>query len=254
MGTKLVAHDDFINLRRGFYLEDDFILYTDAKTWTAALTNSAAPTISSSLQDGVLVQANTAATNDASFIYSTVPLFKWANNIVHTAECVLQFTEASTNNANVWFGFTSVNTVAMLVNGSAGPATSGTFAGWYKQGGSLVWKTASSQSTTQNLNTTTYTAGQAGYQRLRVQVEIVNSVAEVTYWIDQGGTTSGGIQARNNASYPANGAPIKDFISLSSPAAMYLGIGIKNGTTSAETLNVDYLAGWKLRSNFLGSS
>lgn len=253
MGSKLLVQPWRVDARRGYYFDDDFEYFTNGNQWTDALTNSSAPTISGTLQDGVLVQLNTSSTNDASFLYTTNPLYKWANNTTHMAEIILQFAEASTNNANIWFGFSSLNTVAQLVNGSAGPATSFTGAGWYKQGGSLVWRTISSQSTAQNLNTTTYTAGQAGYQRLRVQVEINNSVAEITYWLDQGGTT-GGIQARNNATFPANGAPIKDFISLSSPAAMYLGFGVKNGTTAAETLNVDYIAGWKLRSNLLGST
>ncbi len=256
MGQKLLAQSPFVDLRRGYYLQDDFEVYTDAKLWTAALTGSSAPTVLSTGQDGVLVQLCTSSTNDASFIFTTIPLFKWANGVVHECEAILQFSEASTNNANVWFGFSSVNTVAMLVNASAGPATSFSGAGIYKQGGTLTWRTVSSQSTTQNLNNTTYAAAQAGYQRLRVQCEVVNSVMEVTYWIDQGGSTGnvGGLQMRNTSSFPAGGAPIKDFITLSSPAAMYLGIGVKNGTGSAETLNVDYIAGWKHRSNFLGSS
>lgn len=250
MGMKLLAQEPFVDLRRGYYFHDDFEEYTDAKRWTAALTNSSAPTITATAQDGVLAQLNTGATNDASFIFTTSKIGLWANDKVHVCECLIQFTEASTNNANIWFGFTSVNTVAMLVNGSAGPATSGTFAGIYKTGGTLGWRTASSQSTTQTLtNSGNFTtAGQSGYQRLRVQVEIINSVAEVTYFIDQGS----GMQQVKDSTTRQN--LIKDVISLSSPAAMYFGIGIKNGTSAAEQLNVDYVAAWKHRSNFVASS
>lgn len=255
MGSKLLSQPFRVDNRRGYYdYDDDFSTYTDAKLWTAAVTNSSLPLVSTTLQDGVLVLVNTAATNDACFVNSTNKQFLWANNITHMAEIILQFAEASTNNANIWFGFSTLNTVAQLVNANGDVATNFTGAGIYKKGGQLFWQTCSSQTTTQNKSTTTYTAGQAGYQRLRIQVQINNSVAEVTYWIDQGGSTAGGQQMRNNAAFPANGAPIKDFITLASPGAMYFGFGVKNGTTSAETLNVDYAAAWKLRSNFLGST
>ncbi len=248
MGMKLLPQPWQIDYRRAYFFFDDFEDLTSGKKWTTALTNSSTPTISAVLEDGVLIQANTASTNDASFLYTTNPQFLWANNIAHACEVVLQFTEAATNNANIWFGFSSLNTVAQLVNASAGPARSFSGAGIYKQGGSLTWRTISSQSTTQTLTNTAYTAGQAGYTRLRVECRIVNAVLEVTYWIDQG---SGLVQMLNNAT-PQR--PFKDTITLSSPAAMYFGFGVKNGTTTAETLNVDYASAWKLRSNLLAAS
>ena len=266
MGQKLLQQDPFIDLRRGSYFDDDFFWFSSGNQWTDALTNSSAPTVSSTIQDGVLVMVNTGATNDACFIYTTDKIALWSatsnpggtaqpcSGITLMGECLIQFSEASTNNANIWFGFSSVVTVSQLVNASAGPATSFTGAGLYKQGGSLGWKTVSSQSTTQNLNTVgNFTAAaQTGYQRLRVQCEIVNGIMEITYFIDNGG----GMQQCTYSSSSARPGTnlIKDYIPLSSPAAMSFGIGVKNGTSAAETLNVDYMASWKLRNNFLGSN
>lgn len=265
MGQQLIAQEPFVDLRRGYYFHDDFEYFASGNQWTDQLTNSSAPVVSTGLEDGVLVMTNTTATNDAAFIYTTTKNYLWAATslpggtaqpcagITHMCECLIQFTEANTNNANIWFGFSSLQTVAQLVNASAGPAVSFTGAGIYKQGGSLGWKTISSQSTTQNLNTAANfaTAGQTGYQRLRVQVEIINAVAEITYWIDQG---SGMVQCTTSTGRPGQNY-IKDYITLSSPAAMAFGIGVKTGATgTAEVLNVDYMAAWKIRSNFVGSN
>ncbi len=255
MGMQLLPQFPQEDLRRAFNVFDDFDKFSSASTalWTSVVTNSSTPTLSATLEDGVLVALNTGATNDASFTFTSNPVFLWGSKQPHVCEFLLQFSEASTNQANIWCGFSSVNTVAQLVNASAGPATSFTGAGIYKQGGSTTWRTISSQSTTQNLNNTIYTAGQAGYTRLRVEMRCVNGIMEICYFIDQGGSSgnaAGMVPMKTSLMLP----PIKDYITLSSPAAMYLGFGVKNGSANAETLNVDYASGWKLRTNFLAST
>jgi hypothetical protein len=248
MGMKKMVQPPGIDLRRISYIDDQFYEYTSGARWTTVNTGSGTNTISTTAQDGVLVMANSAATNDAQFVYTTALAGLWAAGIQHSFEITLQFSEASTNNANVWAGFTSLQTVAQLVNASAGPAVSFTGAGFFKKGGSTVWSTISSQSTTQNVNTTTLTAGQTAYQRLRIDMQTnQNSQVEISYYIDQGS----GEQPILTGSLPR---PLKDVITLSSPATMYFGFGIKNGTTSGETLNVDMAGLWKLRTNFVAAT
>jgi hypothetical protein len=257
VGQKLTDTFPEITLRRNFRVFDDFGEgYTTGQRWTTINSGAGTNTLSSSLEDGVLVMANGSNTNDAQGIYLTTPSFLWASNTNHVAEALIQFSEASTNNANIFVGFSSVNTASLLVNASGGMNTSFTGAGIWKQGGSLNWRTISSQSTTQTINNTTNyaTAGQSGYQRLRIEVNIVNGVAEIVYRIDQAGTNPPGGGTTPVLTTASLQRPIKDYITLSSPAAMYLVALVKNGTTSSETLNIDYFSGWKVRTNFVAAT
>jgi len=245
MGQKLLANPPEIDQRRQFKVFDHFTEFTTAKTWTQTLGGTgAAPTISATGLSGVLSMAVTGASaNDSTYIATTGTFFKWAAGIPCAAETLLQFSEASTNNAMMCFGFSSTVSATLMADTTGAMPASFSGAMIYKTPGSTVWKVLSSQSTTQNSNTTPYTAGQSAFTRLRIECHIVNGVVEIYYFIDQGT----GLQQMIDAS---SLKPIKHTISLSSPAAMKLALGAKNGTTAAETLLVDYASGWALDGNY----
>ncbi len=251
MGAKLLQNPPVIDQRRQFNFHDHFVEWTSGKTWTQTLGGAgSAPTISASGLDGVLSLAVTGASaNDSTYNATTNPIFKWASNIPVAAEILLQFTESSTNNAMVCFGLSSTVTAGLMADTTGALPSSFSGALIYKVPGSTKWQVLSSQSTTQNSTTTKYTAGQTAYTRLRIECRMVAGTSmEVVYFIDQG---AGMEQMKDNSSRQL---PIKDVITLSSPAAMKLVMGVKNGTTSAETLLVDYAGAWALNSNFVASA
>ncbi len=250
MGKKLLANPWRIDQRRQFDLFDHFTEFTSGKTLTQTLGGGASsPTISATAQSGILSMAVTGATaNDSIYVASTGTLFKWAANINCSAEVLLQYSEANTDDAGICFGFSSSVSATLMADSTMALPSSFTGALIYKIKDGTKWKTMSSQSTTQNDTTTKYTPSQSGYTRLRVDCKIVNSVMEATYFIDQG---AGMEQMKDNT---ARQLPIKDTISLSSPSAMKLVVGVKNGGANAETLLVDYLAGWAVNGNFVASA
>lgn len=264
MGMKLVDEPlQQIERRRMFEFDDDFTSFATATgKWQTLVTGSGVPAVSQALPGGVLVNANSGGPNDAIYIASANPVFLWQNSTPVCAEFLFQYAEASVNNANLCFGLWSTVSATLLANGSGGTPSTGTGALIWKQGGQLTWQTLSSLGTTQNKNATNYVAGSQNYTRLRVQCEIVQGVYEITYFIDQ----SPGFLSFDNSPFQEGGGQMhsnqpfvnnltKDYIPLSggTPLPMYLVFGIKNGTTTGETLNVDYAAAWAGRGTYLGT-
>lgn len=229
----------------------DFTVYTNAAYWTQRLTGSATGAIGTSgatAVNGVYVMTDTATQNSGSLIYTTVPefLFSGGSNAPNTgralyAEAGLQFTEVSTNKANVFFGFCSINTNVILVDSTGTPATNFWGALIYKQTGETVWRCISSAGTTQIIDKTLTNSGVANYVRLGIQAQQIDSLGnyEITFYIGSLNYTDMPQALGGTASYPI---PIKHQITSTSAADMYLVAGNKTveATGVAEVLNLDY--------------
>lgn len=233
--AKLDQHDAF-RLRRTFGDMDDFRYYTTTvEGWTSVLNGSA--TIAAGDGNcGILTMSAIDSTNNRElYLKQTNKLFTFAAGKPISIEARLQFTEANTNAANVAFGVASSVANGLIVDDGAGMATSGSFASIFKVDGGTVWKTASSVGSTQNISTSTTTAGGASYQTVRIDIEPVSAtIAEITYYVND-------IQLLTSGGRPGQ-SMIKDQLTYTGAAAMTLFAGLKNGSTSAEVLLIDYIA------------
>src|SRR5262245_42620364 len=138
MGQKLLPQPPQVDLRRAFWAFDHFTEFTSGKTWTQTLGGGgSAPTILATGLSGVLSMAVTGASaNDSTYIGSTGTFYKWASNIPVCCETLLQFTEASTNNAMICFGLSSTVSATLMADTTGALPSSFSGALIYKQPGS----------------------------------------------------------------------------------------------------------------------
>lgn len=245
--NKLDVHDSLDKHRtHGFF--EDWNEYTSGNKWTTTTAGGGQAAVTSSSAFGILNLAPTDSTQDREvYVETTNSLFALTNNKALLAEAYIQYTEANVNNACIAFGFMSAVGAASMqsfANGNA-PKTSFTGAIIYKVGGGTQWKTCSSVGSTQNINQSDTTAGGAAYVRLKVLLEPVSStICEVTYYVD-------GNQLKTSGGRPGQ-TLIKDQLTYTGALGMQLFVCCKNGSTTPETLNVDYIAWEQLRALFTG--
>ena len=105
----------------------------------------------------------------------------------------------------------------------------------YKVPGATVWKTSSSVGTGNNVNVSTKTAAQTGYQVLRVEITPLSStVANVTYYVND-------VQLLWLPGRPGQNL-VNDQLTYTGALNMQIFVCCKNGSTTPETLAVDYIA------------
>lgn len=243
MMNKCDLHDR-LKLRRTFGYMEDFEWYTTGQMWTTTTAGGGAATVTAGSAYGILNLAPTDSTlNREVYVATTTSLFLIANNRPIVAEAFLQFSEANTNKANIAFGLMNSVGAASMQDTTGEPKTSFSGAVIYKVPGGTVWKTASSLATTQTVNVSDTTAGGTSYAKLRIEIMPVSStIAEVTYYVND-------VQLKTSGGRPGQ-TSIKDQLTYTGAVAMQLFVCCKNGSTSPETLNVDYI-GWEhLRTQF----
>lgn len=229
-----------------FGFDDDFEWYVTAHRWTTTATDSGSITVASAA-GGILTISpsdGSVADNDETYLLTTNSPFLIAANKPIEGECTLQFSEAATNKANIFFGFKDSIAANTLVDDGGGMATSFSGACIYKVDGGTVWKCIASLGSTQTIITSTTTAGGTAYQRLRVEIRPVNStIAEASFFCDSGS----GMVPLYDAAQTARNVPIKISFTYTSAAQMMCGAGIKNGSTTLETLSIDRIAAFQAR-------
>ena len=169
----------------GFF--DDLDAYVTGGRWTALAADSGASVAmedySSSYGFNGSVLFTTGGTdNNEATIYTTKKNYLLANDKPFDLRCRLQFTEAATNTANVFFGFTSAPGADLMVDNGAGPATSMSGVGWYKidSSSNTNWNTITSIGSTQTLT----------------QLNATNSATKAALSAIGGGVTTLGIKGR----------------------------------------------------------
>lgn len=226
--------------RRMFIVEDDFCWLISPHMWTtlAADTNATAAVAASGGAVGgtIVLHTGTVDNNEAAVATTNKP-FLFADGKPAHFEALVQYAEAATSAANVAVGFGSViGSADFLLDNGAGPAASWSGAIIYKVDGGTVWKTCSSNGTTQTITTSTTTAGGSSQQRLEIDVEGISSTtAEIVYKVD-------GVQLRDT-----NGNVIKDTILYASLVQMQAGVYAKQGSATTEDIKVDRIVAAQLR-------
>lgn len=213
-------------------------LVADAST-SAAVTDAAG---------GVIALGTAATDNNEAAVKTTKEVFLFAANKPIVAECRLKYAEANTDDANVFFGLADALGANMLVDDGAGPKTSFSGCGFYKVDGGTRWQVVSSVGTTQTKTDTAHTAGGSSYQTLRVEVHpnADGTTADVIFSIDTaGGQNLSQCRYQDDSNVRLN--TIRHTITLSGATEMQLGAYVKAGGANAETLNVDYIAGYQAR-------
>ena len=176
------------------------------------------------------VNIPTAASQNDYQLYSTQKkVFQFAAKKPMWAECLIQCTEANTNQANLVFGVSSVLTTGFLQTASGGPPT--TFDGFvfWKAGGALIWKSMASAATVQSTSGTLATNVSATDIRLGFHFD------------PNDGTTGIITPLVNGVPVIVNTVPYQHRIALGSLGTMYPIFGVNAGSASAETLQVDYV-------------
>lgn len=225
---------DLINKDDVVIIQDDFCYdQIDTAGFIDTITDSGTVTMGDAVGGiAALVPSDgTVADNDEAYFASPNEVFKLAAGKPIYAKARIQFTEANTDDANVFFGFGSAIAANFLVDNGAGMRTTGDVLGIYKVDGSTVWKTISQVNGTAVTNTSVTTAGDSSYQKLEVEV------------VDHD-TTAGYATFKCNGDYlkDSNGLVIRHRVPYASSTEMQVGFGVKNGDTNLETLNVDYVA------------
>lgn len=237
MSVRSDALPDLIEKRGVFTIEDDFTADIAAANWVSTLTDTGTASVGDTV-GGVLAivpSDGTVADNDEAYVESPNEVFKFAADKPLFFEARVQFTEANTDDANILVGLMDAVGADSLVDNGGGPKASYSGATFFKVDGSTVWQVETSLATTQtttelsatnvnNLAKKAVTAGGSAYQTLRIVVTPYSSTnAYVDFFVD-------GVQVAQH-----------DYV-FTSATEMQVALGVKNGSTNLETLNVDYVA------------
>ncbi len=245
---------DVILLRRTMLLFDDFQEYVSGASngsgWTSVLAGSAAVAVNDGVGGLLSMTCVDSVANRECYVKGSHQLFKFVNNQPFMGEWFIQYSEANVNKANIAVGFMSAVGAASMADTTGEPKASFSGAVIYKVPGGTQWKTASSVGTTMGGSGGTAqqsdtTAGGAAFTRLRIEVMPVSStLAEVTYFVD------------GNQLKVAGGRPgvtkIKDQLTYTGSLFFAPFMMVKNGSTTAETLLVDYVGCEQLRTLYTG--
>ena len=238
---KLLELADGLRLRREYGMFEDFLWYISPHLWTslAADAGVTAPAVSASVAGGVVSMATGATDNNEVAVATTNKPFKFADDAPLVFEARTQFSEANTDDANVFLGFSSALAADQLVDNGAGPAANFSGIGVFKVdsgANGTKWQFVTSIGTTQTITVSQHTAGGAAYQVLRVEARAVGSAyVECVPWLN------------GQQMLDANGRPIKHTVDSTSAAAMAAGAYLKAGGANSETLLTDYVAAYQLR-------
>lgn len=206
--------------------------------WAAYLPNSGNVKVADG-QAGILTltpsDANgTPAQSDEAYFYNSVQTFQPSAGYPLYLEALIQYTEANVNQAGIFFGLASgVYGGGLISSAAAGIRSSGTVVGLYKTAGSTVWSVISQNGINVVVNTSTCPAGLTAYQKLNVEIlDVIAGNATVVFRVDG--------QLLRDTNNPT--LPIKQNLVLTNDLICSLVAGVKNGSSSMETLNIDYLA------------
>lgn len=216
-----------------FIVEDDFLTTLNTtNNFTATLTDSGTATVVDAAK-GILplvASDGTVADNDEAYVQTKIEGWLFADNKPICCGAYVQFTEANTDDANIFFGMANAPVANTLVDDGAGMRTSGSIIAIYKVDGGTVWKCNTTMNGTATNSTSTTTAGGSAYQLLEIEVvDFSSTEIEVSFKVD-------GKYLVDSTS----GLRIVHRVTISSPTEMAMCAGVKNGGANLETLNIDY--------------
>src|SRR5262245_14733088 len=176
----------FLLMRDQFEFWRDFENLTTAQDGLTTLVADAGSSAAGTDGAGGLLVLGTGGTlNNEAAVRSTNELFIVGNNKVLVAEARIQYAEASTNLANIAFGLGDAAGADFLLDGGAGPRTSGNQVLIYKVAGETAWRCQARNGTQFTTTLSGTQAGGAAYQTLRIEIHDMSlTQATVYYQVD----------------------------------------------------------------------
>jgi hypothetical protein len=241
MGMSLVQVPDVARLRGQSYgFHEDFLQFVTGDLFTDTSADSGAAVANVDAAGGTVTLTTGATDNNECYLLSTKELFLVAAGKSLFAEARLKYSEANTDDANVFFGFMNAVAADSILDNGAGPKSSYSGALFYKVDGGTNWKVQSSITTTRtgdteltaanSLDKTVHVAGSTAYQILRIDITPKSSTkADVEFSID-------GVLVYK----------ITDW-TYTSATEMNVFVGVKAGDTNSEVVTVDYLTAFQKR-------
>ena len=218
---------------------DDFPA-KDTNVWTTTATDSGTAAVGDAA-GGVVTLApsdGTVADNDEVYLL-TKELYKIVSGKPIKLLAYVKFTEANTDDANVFVGLMDGVAADSIVDNGAGPKTSFSGAGFFKVDGGTTWKVIYSDGSTQTIKELTAdisydgvlkTAGGSSYQKLEIEIVPHTSTAcDITFMIDDVV-----VYKMKDKTY-------------ASATEMSLVVGAKNGGANNESILVDYIGALQKR-------
>lgn len=214
-------------------IQDDFLYdQIDTAGFIDTVTDAGTVTMGDAVGGVAVLYPSDSAIgdNDEAYFASPNEVFKLAAGKPLYGKARIQFTEANTDDANIFFGFSNAFAADLIRDNGAGMRTTGDFIGLYKVDGGTKWICISQVNGTAVTTTSATTAGGASYQKLEVEVvDHDSSGGYATFKVD------------NEYLKDTNGITIRHAVPYASATEMQVGFGVKNGSTNAETLNVDWV-------------
>lgn len=238
---RMLPNDQAVeDARAAFRIFDDFDEFTSGDRFAAILTDTGTAAVEDAVGGVILLTPSdgTVADNDEAYIKSKSENFLFADDKPLWYGARLKFTEANTNAANVAHGLMNAVAANSILDDGGGPAASYSGAVFFKTDGTLYWQFETSLAGTQVTTriADVASAGDGVYRTFEIEFRPRSStLAEVIPKIN-------GKQCLD-----VNGLPIKHEITFTNATEMQLFAGVKNGSTTLETLQVDWICGRQLR-------
>ncbi len=236
---KILDLPQAIRERRLFGLFDDFLWYISPHLWTSFNTGTggASVAVGAAAFGGTAVLTTGATANNEAAIATTNSPFSPGDDKPLLFEALVQYTEAATNKANIFAGFSdSVGATGQMQANNAGPKASFNGFGIYKVGNTTVWACVTSKGAAQTITASQTTAGGAAQQSLRIEGQALDGAnMEITFFVN-------GQQLLD-----VNNRPIKHLVNYSAFSQLQAGVYVAAGAASSEVVNVDYVAAFQQR-------
>jgi hypothetical protein len=241
---------NFLSTETPVVFDDFFKLDTAATNGLWLSTNDGATgtlALSSSLAGGWISVPSAAADNDYQQMSTQQPVFKLAaasggtpgTSVLYEAR--FKLTEANTSAANFVFGLSSVLTTGFLASDGGGVPASFSGAVLYKVDGTMSIKAASSNGSTQTKDKVICAFTSGNVYTVSITIDVADSTTAIAkFWVlDETGIGSAGAAIYQPDRLGQNVGIHR--VAVASLAQMYPIFGVKAGSSSAETLSVDYV-------------
>lgn len=217
-----------------FELFDDFH-FINTSLWTSVDDGATGTNTANSVLGGEVSIVTAGAADDYHGL-KTPSVFQFAAGKPLRFEARVGFPEANTNNAGFAVGLTDTTTAGFLQNSNGAPVSSYTGAMFYVQGGTLLLKFRSSKTTTSVDSGTLATIVAGQYYRLGFDWEPWSSTLgylKPFVYDETAGTYT-------NTDGKATDGLKQKFVPATTALLAFL--SVKAGSSSAETLKVDYVS------------
>lgn len=206
-------------------LDDDVFVVTASDGGAGAFADGAGGVIQLQASD------TTVGDNDETYVHQTLETFLFAAGKPLVWQARIKLTEGATDKANVMVGLANAWAANHIQDNGAGPVASYSGHVAFKVDGGTVWQSEGSIATTQTTDTDIGTRSSGTWVTFRGE-------------FDPGsGVTDGRLRMF------LDGALVQTITSFdyTNATEMELGCGVKNGTTTEELVDIDYLSCYQAR-------